>query len=60
MTFDTFTQGAYQDGTSKVVFHPAPPIGTTEGREEAFFFYALNEAQNGSAQANYTLPRWPA
>jgi hypothetical protein len=60
VTFDTFTQSAYQDGTSKVVFHPAPPAGTTEGREEGFFFYAVNEAQNGSAQANYTLPRWSA
>ena len=60
VTFDTFYQSSTQDGTTKVVTHPAPAVGTTQGRAEAFFWYATADRVDSSGSENYSRPQWSA
>jgi hypothetical protein len=60
VTFDTFYQSSTQDGTTKVVTHPAPAVGTTQGRAESFFWYATADRVDSSGSENYSLPQWSA
>ena len=60
VTFDTFYQSSTQDGTTKVVTHPAPAVGTTQGRAESFFWYATADRVDSSGSENYILPQWSA
>lgn len=57
VTFDTFYQSATQDGTTKVITHPAPSPNTTSGRSEGFVFTSLQPKDVGGV-ASYTDPRF--
>lgn len=57
VTFDTFFEDCVQDGTTKVVFHPAPHPNTTQGRTEGVVFVSyLPKEVSGTSQ--YDDPRW--
>jgi hypothetical protein len=57
ITFDTFFQDCSQDATSKVVFHPAPPAGTMQGRTEGILFVSGGPKEvTGTSQ--YDDPRY--
>ena len=57
VTFDTFFEDCVQDAASKVVFHPAPPPTTTQGRAEGMVFVSTGPKEvSGTSQ--YDDPRW--
>ena len=57
ITFDTLNQSCVQDGTSKVVTHPAPAPNTTSGRAEGFMFLSALPKKTGAA-VNWTDPKF--
>jgi len=57
ITFDTLNQSCIQDGTTKVVTHPAPAPNTTTGRAEGFMFLSAQPKKTG-VNVNWTDPRF--
>lgn len=57
LAFTTLNQSCTQDGTSKVITHPAPAPLTTEGRGEGFMFMSVQPKLTGST-VHYLDPKF--